>query len=203
MPAFVNEADRVRVARASTCSACGSRSRHRGLVLLLADLAQVGTVNRILHLAPEDLLAEHVRATFPSATYETTDLSMPDVTHPGEDLQALTLPDDAYDLVLRNHVLKHVSDDEAAMSELLRIRSPAGMAIVTVPGDWRRSEAITFDDLSNNGHHRDYGWSVLDTLCRHFAVVSPVDLSELRGGEAGTRYGVRARDTAFCCSRGR
>jgi SAM-dependent methyltransferase len=62
------------------------------------------------------------------------------------DLQALALPDDAFDAVMCSHVLEHVPDDAAAMRELRRVTAPGGWCLVMVPLDVTRTE--TYEDPS-------------------------------------------------------
>jgi SAM-dependent methyltransferase len=49
------------------------------------------------------------------------------------DLTALDLPDADRELVIAYHVLEHIVDDGAAMSEIHRVLRPDGRAIVEVP----------------------------------------------------------------------
>jgi ubiquinone/menaquinone biosynthesis C-methylase UbiE len=46
------------------------------------------------------------------------------------DAQHLPVPDDAYDLVMANHVLFHVPDQRAALRELRRVMKPMGRVIL-------------------------------------------------------------------------
>jgi SAM-dependent methyltransferase len=49
------------------------------------------------------------------------------------DVEALSFPDESFDLVICNHVLEHVRDDRKAMRELRRVLKPSGRAILQVP----------------------------------------------------------------------
>jgi predicted SAM-dependent methyltransferase len=56
--------------------------------------------------------------------------------HPGAvclDLQAMGLRDASVDVVLTPHVLEHVPDTDAALSELHRVVAPGGVAYLQVP----------------------------------------------------------------------
>jgi 2-polyprenyl-3-methyl-5-hydroxy-6-metoxy-1,4-benzoquinol methylase len=50
-----------------------------------------------------------------------------------EDLQSLSFPNDAFDLVITQDVLEHVPDPERAFSEISRVLKPDGCHIFTVP----------------------------------------------------------------------
>lgn len=52
---------------------------------------------------------------------------------PHEDLTALTLPSDRFDLVTTNEVLEHVPDLDAALGELARVLKPGGWHVGTHP----------------------------------------------------------------------
>jgi SAM-dependent methyltransferase len=50
-----------------------------------------------------------------------------------EDLTALTLPDDVFDVVITNEVLEHVADIDAALKEMHRVLKSGGWHIGTCP----------------------------------------------------------------------
>ena len=58
----------------------------------------------------------------------------------------LPFEDNFFDLVLCNHVLEHVDDDNKAMQELYRVLNKNGTAILQVPIDLERNE--TFEDVN-------------------------------------------------------
>jgi SAM-dependent methyltransferase len=198
--AFLSMGNRLRLSRHAVCPGCGSRSRHRGLALALSRVVDPATVGTVLHFAPEVPLVEVLRRTLPDASTLTTDLHRTDVDRPGEDVQHLSFVDGAFDLVVCNHVLEHVPDDGAGVSELARVTAPGGVALVTVPGDWRRRATVRFADDSFNGHYRDYGTDVVDLLEASFGRVEVVVFGEagLAAGAPG-RTGLRADDRIFVC----
>ena len=52
---------------------------------------------------------------------------------PHQDLTALTLPSDSFDLVMANEVLEHVPDIDAALREIARVLKPGGWYVGTNP----------------------------------------------------------------------
>ena len=68
------------------------------------------------------------------------------------DMQNLPFSDGAFDLVLATDIIEHIEDDSQAMRELVRVLSPGGKALITVPtfmSLWGSN-----DDLSH--HKRRY-----------------------------------------------
>jgi SAM-dependent methyltransferase len=151
----------------------------------------------VLHFAPEPVL----RPCFdqPGIHYETADLFLEDVTHRNIDLQALPFASATYDLVVCNHVLEHLPDDESALREIARVLAPGGLAVLTVPGNFARRETRHFTGELENGHYRDYGLDLVDRLGAIFSTVSPLDLHDLDRDPTGLRRAIRSLDLAFLC----
>jgi SAM-dependent methyltransferase len=61
------------------------------------------------------------------------------------DITDMDLPGGSFELILCSHVLEHVPDDRAAMSELHRVLSPGGLALVLTP---YRPDRPTYEDSS-------------------------------------------------------
>ncbi len=194
-----HSSNELRISWHSACPRCDSRKRHRGLAILYRQLLAPLTAPRIIHFAPEPVLGPLLEDL--AGDYETSDYFLEDVDHPRQDIQALTFEDAIYDVALTNHVLEHVPDDVAAMSELARILKPGGIAVITIPGVWTRHQTIDFPELSNNGHYRDYGLEVEDRLAGAFDRVEAVDLCQVAGPQARALGLVPGDEVAFVCRR--
>lgn len=66
-----------------------------------------------------------------------------------EDLQALTFPDNTFDLVITQDVLEHVREPARALSEIHRVLKHGGYHVFTVPVNMARMETIPLVDVSS------------------------------------------------------
>lgn len=130
------------------CPNCGSQVRHRLLVAALASprhpLHDLFRGRRVLHFAPEPLLQAHFSAQ--ASHYRTADYLRDDVDLQVDMCDLSVLDDGSVDVVVACDVLEHVPDDGAAMSELHRILSKDGWAVLTVPQ--KDGLASTYEDPS-------------------------------------------------------
>jgi SAM-dependent methyltransferase len=150
------------------CPRCRSHPRHRAIALLLARGDLPG--RRLLHFAPEPLF-DPVFARLPEIERTTADLYAPADLQ--LDITRMDLLDGSFDLILCSHVLEHVPNDRAAMSELRRVLAPGGLALVLTP---YRSDVSTYEDpqitapldrmvaFGQQDHVRIYGADVADRL---------------------------------------
>ena len=191
------------------CWRCGAHERHRFTWLVLEQRPELlDRAGSLLHFAPEYAIERRLRERT-DLRYVTTDLD----PAKGElvlDLEALDLPDGAFDAVLCSHVLEHVPDDAAAMRELRRIVAPGGWALVMVPIDHGR--AATYEDPSittpearrdafwQEDHVRLYAPDVADRLTAAGFAVERVQAGEALGLETVLRHGLLAGEELHLCS---
>lgn len=86
---------------------------------------------RILDIGPRAAMSSRLQGLL-GARYVTGDLVVPGVTV-CLDLSALPFREGQFNAIVCSHVLEHVSDDRAAMSELRRVLRAGGFALVPVP----------------------------------------------------------------------
>ncbi|MDZ4769079.1 MAG: methyltransferase domain-containing protein [Chloroflexota bacterium] len=181
----------------SSCPSCDSRSRHRGLWIVLESVLHDLPSGELLIFAPERILVSRITMLAPDRTLRTTDFYNQDVDYPGEDIQKLTFTEGRFAFLMCNHVLEHVPDDNAAISECARILAPGGTAIFTIPGDYPKRETVTFDQPDSNGHLRHYGMDIID---RFEAAFSAVEVRDMSAAAAPSAH-VRKNDMVFVCHR--
>jgi hypothetical protein len=177
------------------CPQCDSRSRHRGLVKLLAKSLENKPAGPIIFFAPELILMNQLLNLIPAADVLTTDYKSVDVDFPGEDIQNLSFPNSSYAMLICNHVLEHVLDDQKALVECARVLKPKGVAIFTVPGDFHTTATVHFKQLDSNGHYRHYGMDFKRKVETVFGSVEAVDMSE----SSNPSFRVRQGDYGFVC----
>jgi SAM-dependent methyltransferase len=129
---------------------------------------------KVLHFAPEQAFYSRFRK-LKNLDYTTTDLNSP-LADVKADICALPFSDNSYDLIICNHVLEHIPDDQKAMSELLRVLTPGGQAILQVPYQADRTETFQDDSITDPkkraeifgqyDHVRVYGMDYFDRLKR-------------------------------------
>lgn len=181
------------------CPRCGSLRRHRLLILYLRERTTLFEApNSVLHIAPEAVIQRILRAE-PGIDYTSIDLASP-IAMERMDITELRFADARFDAIICLHVLEHVPDDRAAMTELFRVLKPGGWAILETPLDLSLAE--TEEDPSvvsprererlygQPDHVRRYGRDYLERLADvGFSVALdpyPVELPE----SAIARYGL-------------
>ena len=127
------------------CPGTLSLERHRLLWLYLERKTSfLEDSIKVLHVAPEQVFYKKFKS-FLHWDYTTTDLFSP-LADVKADLCNLPFESNTYDLILCNHVLEHIPDDEKAIKEIYRILKPRGTAILQVPLNENRN--TTFEDNS-------------------------------------------------------
>jgi SAM-dependent methyltransferase len=115
------------------CPRCGAIGRDRWLFHCLVSRVQVTPQTRLLETSPR-LGDDYKAAMKRRLSYQCSDYDLR--AHKADiaiDLQAIALPDESLDVVLTSHVLEHVPDTDAALSELFRVLRPGGAVILLVP----------------------------------------------------------------------
>jgi SAM-dependent methyltransferase len=174
-----------------------SLERHRLLWLYLVNETDFFTKPyKVLHFAPEQAFYNRFKR-LKNITYITTDLNSP-LADVKADICNLPFEDDAFDVILCNHVLEHIPNDTIAMQELYRVMKPGGWGIFQIPQDLKREK--TFEDNSitdkkerarifgQYDHVRIYGKDYFDKLRNSGFTVEEVDYTQKLPKEEVEKY---------------
>jgi SAM-dependent methyltransferase len=181
----------------SRCPRCGSTERTRAEWVVLEPLLRAD--QRVIHFAPERLLSPMIRARV--ASYETADLSGAGVDHKA-DLRALPFADGSFDLAIASHVLEHIKEDRQAISEIRRILSPKGVAVLPVPTHDHATLEYDAPNPAESGHVRRPGVDYYDRYGDCFSSVVVRDSAEFSDRyhlDSETREGRGGRTTVPVC----
>ena len=190
----------------------GLNSRQRATLELLSGEAEARSGAKTKIYAPEAVtsLALALRARFPfflgseyAASPEEKERLYPIQS---EDLQALSLKSDAFDVVLTCDVLEHVPSLKACLRELARVLKPGGVMISTHPFTWAtehrvkaqvvEGEIIHLEEAEYHGNPIDPrgslvftvpGWRILED-CKQsgFASAEMLMIASTRAGILGS-----------------
>jgi SAM-dependent methyltransferase len=161
----------------ASCPNCRALPRHRLLSLLLpwiaAHLSHSGR-SEALEIAPfessERLFSDNGLRLLTMDVDPTADGRQVDLAG---DLQALPCRDESVPLLLASHVLEHVRDDHLALSEIARVLTVGGLAVIQVPlrADGRPTEedvdapeAERVRRFGQQDHLRLYGDDITDRI---------------------------------------
>ncbi|RYY25304.1 MAG: methyltransferase domain-containing protein [Chitinophagaceae bacterium] len=116
------------------CPNCMSKNRERLIRAVIADRIELRGKD-VLHFSPEKNLfrflqtqASVVTADISPGYYLTTDTNVKQA-----DATSLNFAEKSFDLIVANHILEHIPEDEKAMREFYRVLKPGGTAILQVP----------------------------------------------------------------------
>lgn len=192
------------------CPRCLSLERHRLLWLYFqARTSLFSQPAKLLHIAPE-LSFYHAFKQLHHLDYVPADLNSPlatvrmDITH-------IQYPDDTFDVIVCNHVLEHIPDDDKAMCELYRVLKPGGWAVIQSPLDTQLAE--TFEDAAiitpqqrlqyykHEDHKRLYGRDYVHRLeAVGFRVTVDAYVKTL-SAETVREYGLSVNEDIYHCAK--
>lgn len=133
------------------CPWCGAFDRERHLLMYIKAIGLLEALAdlKVLHFAPEKRIADIIQQQRPMR-YVKADLhpTAPDV----ERVNMLAIPydDQSFELVIANHVLEHVSDDQRCLEELRRILKIGGKAILQTPFSNRLRNTWSDDGIDDD-----------------------------------------------------
>jgi SAM-dependent methyltransferase len=187
-----------------------SLERHRLLWLYLKNETDFFSApKKVLHFAPEQAFYQLFRNQ-KNLDYTTTDLLSP-LADVKADICHLPFEDNAYDVILCNHVLEHIPDDNKAMQELYRVLKPGGMGIFQIPQDLLRATTFSDDTITDQkeraaifgqyDHVRIYGRDYFDKLRSIGFEVNEIDYTKTLAPELVDKYCLAQGEIIPVCSK--
>lgn len=122
--------------RNARCPNCHSKDRARLLLLYLRERTELfRKPHRLLHIAPDPHLARvlHDAQTIDYVCGGLTNELVLEFDPLHIDVTAIPFEAEQFDVVLCNHVLSYVRDDDLALREIRRVLRPGGFALIQVP----------------------------------------------------------------------
>ncbi len=148
--------------RRHVCPNCSSTDRLRMIFSFLVsqtDFFNEMSMYRVLHVAPERLLMERFRS-MRNLEYLAVDKYNFGGGIIEADITNLEFDSGSFDLVICNHVLEHVDQDKLALSELHRVTSVGGIALLQVPYTVEMRHSIELDGVDTpEAREKHYGQS--------------------------------------------
>ena len=109
------------------------------------------TGKKILHLSPEKNIYRFIKENneviatdIQPAFYKRIEKQIRE-----EDATHLSFSDNNFDLVIGNHIMEHIPDDNTAMSEIYRVLKPGGQAILQIPYSNKIATTIEEPNIKN------------------------------------------------------
>lgn len=161
--------------------------RHRALARMFSDLLDHGEGRSTLEVGPasEFVFGGYLRQR--GWRYESVDQSR--AGHPNDprhvafidhelDLTDLaSIRDDAFDLVIVQHVIEEIPDYERALDEVARVTAPGGVALLEIPWDPGR-EASERRPPNHFGNVWLFGRDLMDRIGERFGTVEDIEFTE-------------------------
>ena len=127
------------------CPFCGSLERHRFLLAVYRKMVLNSEKPlRLLHTAPETMFAKLFQKEDQIA-YTSIDLfpeMFPEVSCIKADVTKLPFEDGTFDVIISNHVLEHIPEEQKCLAEFQRVLAPQGRAFLTFPVDLNLPETL-------------------------------------------------------------
>ena len=127
-----------------TCPRCYSTDRDR-LLFYYLDKYKLADNSSLLHIMPEPPVKSLLK-TLSGINYQTgrnfKDKYFFDKDYFQLDVTNLYYDSNTFDVVMANHVLQNINDDNKALNEIYRVLKPGGKAILQVPISYKIDKSI-------------------------------------------------------------
>lgn len=186
-----------------------SLERHRLLWLYLMDETDFfEKTHKFLHIAPELCFISKFKK-MANIEYVTADLNSP-LADVKLDVQKMPFDDNSFDVIMCNHVLEHVDDDQQAMKEIYRVMSHGGWGIFQVPFYPPVPETTVEDPLvtdpkereklfGQDDHVRKYGLDYPERLRKAGFIVKEDDYAGKLDPKTIKKYALPENEIIYFC----
>ncbi len=198
------------------CPYCKSYERHRAQWMYYSEctgLFQPRQSIVVLHCAPEEIF---FRKLFQKENIDYYPVDKwKGYTVCGErmrdyvDLTRMPYEDDKFDYILCNHVLEHILDERAALSELKRVLKPGGTAFLNVPINLElahtlenpayNTDALRLKYYGQCDHVRLYGRDYKEHLEKAGFHVTCIRIKDIYSEEIIWKYGLNQAEEIYSC----
>ncbi|HEY4111319.1 methyltransferase domain-containing protein [Puia sp.] len=191
------------------CPRCLSKNRERLIKAVIEKYLPLAPAARILHFSPEKNLYRWLKHHASITTVDTAPrfYTRIDPTIRYADATRLPFNNHSFDLVIANHILEHIPEDQMAMHEIHRVLAPEGIAILQVPYSPTLPATLEDPEIDDPGrqaalygqqdHVRIYAFAdYLRRLAKagfNVHVLNPEDLAEFR------IYATQPTESVFLC----
>ncbi|MDF1549360.1 MAG: methyltransferase domain-containing protein, partial [Bacteroidales bacterium] len=190
------------------CPKCLSLERHRLIWLFLKEKTNFFDARlKVLHIAPEQPFLKRFKS-LKKLDYVTADLLSP-IADVKMDVREMPFEDNSFDVVMCNHVLEHIDNEEKATSEIYRVLKKGGWAILQVPLDVSLAETYEDDSITDPkerekifgqyDHLRVYGRDYPQRLEKSGLKVIPDNLIQEIGPELTERFRLDKTELLYYC----
>lgn len=180
-----------------------SLERHRLLWLYLEHETNIFKEStKLLHVAPEQAFYKRLKQQ-KNIDYTSVDLHSP-IVDIKADITQLPFDDNVFDVIICNHVLEHIQEDQLAIKEMYRVLKKGGFAILQIPLDNNLSK--TYEDASiqdpelrkkhfgQYDHVRVYGWDFFERLHQSGFETNPLAYADQFSEDDQKMYGIENND---------
>lgn len=186
------------------CPFCGSLSRTRRLWSILNSRNSIK--GNILHFSPSRSIFRKLKK-LNNINYFSSDFENEFLADYKFDITQINEENETFDTIICYHILEHIINDKAAISELFRVLKPKGKAIIQTPfkdGDIYEDFSITSPierekHFGQNDHVRVY--SVLGLKERLEIAGFKVEIASYNTSEKDAYHGFKSPETILIASK--
>ncbi|MCI8975267.1 MAG: class I SAM-dependent methyltransferase [Lachnospiraceae bacterium] len=193
--------------RVGLCPYCQSFDRGRWFYFVLKNFTSIfENGGEILHFAPEKQVEKHLRK-LEHCSYNTADI-IESIADYVIDMTNMPFENEKFDYIIANHVLEHIEDETAAISELKRCIKKNRKIILSFPVTMEVNtfelHNLTQDEriyyYGQDDHVRLYGRDFKEHLQNYGLRVDVYSPEELLSKKLTEKLKIISNDKLFICS---